>query len=423
MTSARRDIVGGAVATTLTSGINATALTLPIAASTGWPPGVNEFYVCIDRGLSTEEKVLCASRSGLNITVASTGKRGADGTSAQSHTSGATIEHCGTAVDLDDANDHIYTTTRDDHTQYLKASTAAGDGLGIASRVLSVNVDASTIETNADTLRVKDSGVTLPKLANLANATVIGRNTAGTGVPEAVTMAQLRTLLSLVIGTNVQAWDADLDAIAALVSAANKMPYSTGAQAWALADLTAFARSILDDADAAAVRATLGLGTLATLSTIASANITDGTITGADMAASDFIKIDSAYQTSADNPYVITTSITAIPGTLVTMAATRAAQIFKVWLNVDVDYTGGASPGFANFGLSIDGGAIVNPKIIGYLATGSIHARITFSQGPVIVSGLSVASHTFQLKGSKDASGDTVDTNWGQTGIVVERVG
>lgn len=157
---ARRDYAGAAVATTITSPLTSATTTIPITASTGWPSGTNgKFLAVIDRGLATEEKVWITSRSTLNLTVASVGDRGAESTNAQSHSSGATIEHCGGSTDPDEANDHINTTTLDHHTQYLKASTAAGNGLTQAARVLAVNVDGSTIEIAANALRLKALGV------------------------------------------------------------------------------------------------------------------------------------------------------------------------------------------------------------------------------------------------------------------------
>lgn len=53
--------------------------------------------------------------------------------------------------------------------------------------------------------------------------------------------------------------DADITAIAALASAANKAPYATGSGAWALTDFTAAGRALVDDADADTQRGTLGV--------------------------------------------------------------------------------------------------------------------------------------------------------------------
>jgi hypothetical protein len=96
-------------------------------------------------------------------------------------------------------------------------------------------------------------------------------------------MADIATALddgTFLGGASFQPLDASLTALAALVTAANKGVYFTAADTPATFDLTAFARTLLDDANAAAARATLGVAAEpATSGTAASGKITLGNFT------------------------------------------------------------------------------------------------------------------------------------------------
>ena len=101
--AARRSYAGAAPACTLTNAITSGDTSALLTGDvTNWNNTANgAFFMVIDPGLSTEEKVLVGSRSGSALSSIT---RGVDGTSAASHNAGATCYPVFTAVDADQAN-------------------------------------------------------------------------------------------------------------------------------------------------------------------------------------------------------------------------------------------------------------------------------------------------------------------------------
>jgi hypothetical protein len=114
----RRSYEGAAQAAQLTLDLGGSTSDLVIYCDnlTNWPTGTGDrpFFVVIDRGKATEEKILCASRSANVLTIFDDGLvngRAADDTSITVHTANSVIEHVFTATDADEANAHVNATT------------------------------------------------------------------------------------------------------------------------------------------------------------------------------------------------------------------------------------------------------------------------------------------------------------------------
>ena len=139
----------------------------------------------------------------------------------------------------------------------------------------------------------------------------------GTG---ASTAAAARTNLGLAIGTDVQAFDAGLLSIAGLTTLADRSIYTTASDTYAVYTLTAAGRAILDDADAAAQRTTLGLAI------------------GTDVQAFDQQLLDIAALAVTDSGFIVgngTTFVLETGSTAQTSLGYTAADVLTKLLTVD----------------------------------------------------------------------------------------
>ena len=136
----RRSYAGAAPACTLTNSITAGDTSALLTGDvTNWTTTASgPFFMVIDPGLSTEEKVLIGTRAGASLSSIT---RGQDGTTAASHSAGASCYPVFTAIDADEANAAAAAlTTKGD---LLVTTGSALNRLGVGTNDYALLADSS----------------------------------------------------------------------------------------------------------------------------------------------------------------------------------------------------------------------------------------------------------------------------------------
>jgi hypothetical protein len=178
MAKTRRTYTGNSVSTLTDSAILSSGNgSFDIKSSTGWPYGSDPFFVVVEPGTASEEKIL-VTRSGATDTTLNVSSRAQDGTSAVAHAKDVTVYPVFTALDADEANELASSWASKGDLVSYGSSTFETLGVGSDAEVLIADsgeasglkwgqVTASGIANLAVTTgKLADSAVSSQKLAN-----------------------------------------------------------------------------------------------------------------------------------------------------------------------------------------------------------------------------------------------------------------
>lgn len=215
----------------------------------------------------------------------------------------------------------------------------AGDGQPIDTTRFPAPLKAMAALTPAADRLVYYTSASAAALATLSSygRTVLGLADA----------AALRSNLGLVIGTDVQAYDAELSAIAGLVSAADKVPYFTGSGTAALTTFTGIGRNFVGSATGTlARRAVDAAGGSYTFFTTGALTLRTFTVPNEDATLA---RTDAAQTFTGPQTF----SSVSVSGTYTADSAVKVGSLEfqpfalnNCWLGDNIYYSGGGPTGF-----------------------------------------------------------------------------
>lgn len=193
-------------------------------------------------------------------------------------------------------------------------TTLAGYGLSLVKG----DVGLGSVDNTADSAKPVSTAqaTAITAAVTIANNTIFGNISGSSAAAIGLTTTQVRTLLSLTIGTDVQAFDADLAAVAALTT-------------------DAFGLALLTKTTAASIRTYIGAGTSSFDGVFASLTSRPTTLSGygiTDAAANGLATASGLTMSTAR----ILGRVTAATGALEELTATQVKTLLGLTIGTDV---------------------------------------------------------------------------------------